>query len=568
MIPSSSPITIESSHRRSLLTPPSLTPPPLLLGLTSLFLLLCSFLFSAEAADDDQLAMGSLIPTASDFRSEIPSIISTISSATSGHLQYQVDSPDVERDDLKSATILSDGHLAIINVSFHENSNEQEKTDSEDDLELNDNSRTVSSSIVVDGHYALGFPLETVEGDLEEIVEEKKEVNDKVKKSDAEDGKFQANEGAQQPWVGWLELSKESMSKSRGTSFFSGIHRAMFLGASAVMVFASFRHPQLLRQLESVALQSSSKSLLKKPVIFLRAAEFNVSLLFHALASKLKASVRICPRRPIAAVKDSDDAADAAADASPSPHSNVFGADAPPPLSVKSREQTTPTMMLNGGSGVNGEVTFWGRCGRYSQWHGVVCLEKQFETSTTSSSRSSSSSTDSSSVTLTDYPQSSSSSSSDGRANSHQAAFHLWNLLYSASISLCLFLLLKLVGGSPSSMSLARLMSLTRRGDDEDIQFPLPPSEKDVEISLRRLARDALKAMPISRYQISPKRCPDLEPQMCPICLSNFSWNQKIRLLPCRHEFHTRCADPWLVDHRTCPLCKLNIVRHWALKQI
>ena len=241
----------------------------------------------------------------------------------------------------------------------------------------------------------------------------------------------------------------------------------MFLGASAVIVFASFRHPQLLRQLDA----STSTALFKKPVVFLRAAEFNVSLLLHALASKLKATVRISPGLYDDREKKDDESTP-----------GILTVDSAPTLaSEKSKEQTTSTVV--GG----GEVTFWGRCGRYSQWHGVVCLEEQLETTSTTSASSSASSSPNCDQ---------SSSKSDAKTNS-QAAFHVWNLLYSASISLCLFLLLKVVGGS-TTMSL----TLTRRGADED-EFLFPPSEKDVEISLRRLARDALKAMPIRRYQVS-----------------------------------------------------------------
>ena len=36
----------------------------------------------------------------------------------------------------------------------------------------------------------------------------------------------------------------------------------------------------------------------------------------------------------------------------------------------------------------------------------------------------------------------------------------------------------------------------------------------------------------------------------------------------CRHEFHKLCIDPWLVEHRTCPMCKLNILKELGLVSI
>ena len=31
-------------------------------------------------------------------------------------------------------------------------------------------------------------------------------------------------------------------------------------------------------------------------------------------------------------------------------------------------------------------------------------------------------------------------------------------------------------------------------------------------------------------------------------------------LLVCNHTFHQNCVDPWLLNHRHCPLCNLDIL--------
>ncbi|KAI8061387.1 hypothetical protein BDF21DRAFT_403177 [Thamnidium elegans] len=46
---------------------------------------------------------------------------------------------------------------------------------------------------------------------------------------------------------------------------------------------------------------------------------------------------------------------------------------------------------------------------------------------------------------------------------------------------------------------------------------------------------------------------------MCVICLEAFKIGDEVRELPCHHEYHTICIDPWLTSKSCeCPLCKFD----------
>ncbi|KAL1923725.1 uncharacterized protein VTP21DRAFT_8705 [Calcarisporiella thermophila] len=51
-----------------------------------------------------------------------------------------------------------------------------------------------------------------------------------------------------------------------------------------------------------------------------------------------------------------------------------------------------------------------------------------------------------------------------------------------------------------------------------------------------------------------------LDPQLtCAICLCDFEENERVRILPCGHEYHTACVDPWLIRKSTqCAICKCD----------
>jgi len=46
----------------------------------------------------------------------------------------------------------------------------------------------------------------------------------------------------------------------------------------------------------------------------------------------------------------------------------------------------------------------------------------------------------------------------------------------------------------------------------------------------------------------------------CRICFEDYRTGCKVRLLPCKHHYHVKCIDPWLVGcKKDCPLCKRSI---------
>jgi hypothetical protein len=45
----------------------------------------------------------------------------------------------------------------------------------------------------------------------------------------------------------------------------------------------------------------------------------------------------------------------------------------------------------------------------------------------------------------------------------------------------------------------------------------------------------------------------------CSICLEKFDERYLHRVLTCKHAFHTKCIDDWLIDNVCCPICRTSI---------
>ncbi|KAL9872961.1 E3 ubiquitin-protein ligase RNF13 isoform X2 [Glossina fuscipes] len=71
-----------------------------------------------------------------------------------------------------------------------------------------------------------------------------------------------------------------------------------------------------------------------------------------------------------------------------------------------------------------------------------------------------------------------------------------------------------------------------------------------------RLPKRMLKKLPILKYTKNS----DLAYDTCVICLDEFVEGDKLRVLPCKHPYHSDCIDTWLTENkRDCPICKRKV---------
>lgn len=52
--------------------------------------------------------------------------------------------------------------------------------------------------------------------------------------------------------------------------------------------------------------------------------------------------------------------------------------------------------------------------------------------------------------------------------------------------------------------------------------------------------------------------------KVCSVCISDYVVGNKLRQLPCLHEFHIHCIDRWLSENCTCPVCRRPVLEFGA----
>ncbi|KAJ0973328.1 hypothetical protein J5N97_021287 [Dioscorea zingiberensis] len=76
-------------------------------------------------------------------------------------------------------------------------------------------------------------------------------------------------------------------------------------------------------------------------------------------------------------------------------------------------------------------------------------------------------------------------------------------------------------------------------------------SERVARLAQSGLRRKVIRALPV--YVFSE----ELKISECAICLSDFMPGERVRVLPkCKHGFHVKCIDRWLMGRSSCPTCR------------
>ncbi|XP_043096624.1 RING finger protein 215 [Puntigrus tetrazona] len=77
---------------------------------------------------------------------------------------------------------------------------------------------------------------------------------------------------------------------------------------------------------------------------------------------------------------------------------------------------------------------------------------------------------------------------------------------------------------------------------------------------LKRLSALKTRIYRQPKARCDPTQAQPVEMDSCAVCLEQYNNHQCLRVLPCLHEFHRDCVDPWLLLQQTCPLCKRSVL--------
>ncbi|ORX43864.1 hypothetical protein DM01DRAFT_1340620 [Hesseltinella vesiculosa] len=102
-----------------------------------------------------------------------------------------------------------------------------------------------------------------------------------------------------------------------------------------------------------------------------------------------------------------------------------------------------------------------------------------------------------------------------------------------------------------------------RRLVDQGV-IPAPPSMLPMgKVLLKEQKLDMFPTMTVTQEHLDQRITGDESDYDCVICLEPMAAGQNVRQLPCHHDYHCACIDPWLTTKSgECPLCKFDCMKH------
>ncbi|XP_037622312.1 E3 ubiquitin-protein ligase arkadia-A isoform X1 [Sebastes umbrosus] len=94
-----------------------------------------------------------------------------------------------------------------------------------------------------------------------------------------------------------------------------------------------------------------------------------------------------------------------------------------------------------------------------------------------------------------------------------------------------------------------------------DYEALLAFEERQGSVVSKKMSRREIQRFPTKTFK-SANSC---ENTQCQICFCDYTDGEKLRMLPCFHDYHVQCIDRWLKDNTTCPICRANLADGAAL---
>ncbi|XP_060957862.1 suppressor protein SRP40 isoform X4 [Cannabis sativa] len=111
--------------------------------------------------------------------------------------------------------------------------------------------------------------------------------------------------------------------------------------------------------------------------------------------------------------------------------------------------------------------------------------------------------------------------------------------------------------------SISRIVMLAEALFEQSVVLSSRPSVSS--IGSVPAPNEVVESLPVKLYTKLHKHQSE-EVAQCYICLVEYEEGDRMRILPCQHDFHKTCVDKWLKEiHRVCPLCRGDICRSNSL---